>query len=764
MNTQKTIPESKQALFSRILERLNVVKGPDARNEYVAWCPFHPDGQGKPPHQPNLYVNPKKGFICHACGEKGSLMKLAKHLGIEVTPSADEFEATYDYQDEGGRLLFQVVRLPGKDFPCRRPDPNKKGCWIWSMKGVRRVLYRLPELIASPEMVVFMVEGEKDTDRLHREGLLATTNPWGAGNWKEAYSSTLKDRDIVILPDNDDKGEKHAVKVAKSLHKKAKSVKIVELPGLEEHGDVSDWLDSGHPIEDLLALVDKAPVWEPSANEVSPRQSDEQDSDKKETQAACLVRLVLESGAELFHDERQYPYVAIPVPGGRPNISLDSGTFKYWSARLVYEVMGKVPGREAFAAARQVLAGKACFDGAEHRLQVRCARHNDAIWIDMDGCKAIEVTPGRWRIAKNPPVLFRSFAHQRHLPEPVSGGDPWKVLKYMNLKDDGTRLLMMGYLVAALVPEIQVPAMALYGPPDSAKSTMLKIVKRLLDPTMPLLINRLRSIDEFPQHASQNRVLTFDNRSNLTDDFSDALCGAVTGEGFSKRRLYTDEDSVVGQFRNVIGIAGVNLIPTKSDLIDRSIIIGFESIPPDKYVNEDEFWRRFDEDCPEILGGLLDTLSRAMSIQSDLDVGLPRRFGDFVRYGAAAIQVLGRDPADFVAAFERNRSYRDDAAIEASPVAQAVIKFMADITHWQGPAAELLGLLKPIADKLGIDTRQTAWPKIANKLSGELAYVKKALLSRGIVFERGHTSKSRLITLRKIDQRHPEKPKRKAKK
>jgi len=759
MKTGTFRQRNNHSLLSQILRHLKVERGPDDRGEHIAWCCFHPDGQGKPPHRPNLNVS-VRGYYCHACKKGGPLTELAKHLGINIAPSEDGFEATYDYRDKDGHFLYQVVRLPGKDFPCRRPD-GKLG-WIWNMKGVRWVPYRLPELIASPDKMVFIVEGEKDTDRLHEEGLLATTNPGGALKWRSEYSRLLKDRDVAIIPDNDEPGRNHAEKVAKSLHGAAKTVKMVELPGLEEHGDVSDWLDSGHTTKELLAMVENAAEWEPSVDEANARQSGERDSEKKETQAACLVRLVLESGAELFHDERENPYVAIPVPGGRPNISLDSGAFKHWSARLVYEATGKVPGREALAAARQVLAGKACFDGPEHRLHVRCARHNAGIWIDMDGCRAIEVEPGRWRIVTMPPVLFRSFPHQQALPEPVCGGDPWKVLRYLNLNDEGAKLLMMGYLVAAIVPDILIPVLALYGPPDTAKSTMLKIVKRLLDPTVPLLIGRLRSIDEFPQHASQNRVLTFDNRTNLSDDFSDALCGSVTGEGFAKRRLYTDEDSVVGQFRNVIGIAGVNLVPVKSDLLDRSIIVGLDSIPREKYINEEEFWRRFDEDCPLILGGLLDTLAAAMEICRDIDVGLPRRFGDFVRYGATAIKILGRDPSDFVAAFKRNRSYRDDAVIEANPVAQAVVKFMVDKTDWQGPATELLRLLKSVAEKLGIDIRQTAWPKGANKLSGELAYVQKALVSRGIVFERCHTSRARLITLRKIEQGAPAKAKKKA--
>lgn len=48
--------------------------------------------------------------------------------------------ATYDYRDEGGNLLYQVLRYHPKDFRQRRPDGE--GGWSWSVKGVPRVPYR----------------------------------------------------------------------------------------------------------------------------------------------------------------------------------------------------------------------------------------------------------------------------------------------------------------------------------------------------------------------------------------------------------------------------------------------------------------------------------------------------------------------------------------------------------------------------------------------------------------------------------------------
>lgn len=165
----------------------------------------------------------------------------------------------YDYPDEHGELLCQSVRTDPKGFFQRRPDGN--GAWINNLQGVRRVLYRLPELLNAredrPDEWRFVVEGEKDVDRLVSLGLIATTNIGGAGKWAEEYSEVLKGSRVGIIVDNDDPGRKHGRQVAESLSGKAAQVRLIELPGLPPKGDVSDWLDAGGTAEQLIGIVEK---------------------------------------------------------------------------------------------------------------------------------------------------------------------------------------------------------------------------------------------------------------------------------------------------------------------------------------------------------------------------------------------------------------------------------------------------------------------------------------------------------------------------
>jgi putative DNA primase/helicase len=164
------------------------------------------------------------------------------------------------YRDARGKLLHEAVRFDPKDFAQRRPDGA--GGYIWNLDGIERVPYRLPELLAAnPDALNFLPEGEKDVERLAALGLVATTNPEGAGKWRDEYTAVLKGRHVAILPDHDEEGRKHAEKVARALFGEATSVKVVALPGLPEKGDVSDWLDAGNTVEDLLRIVDETPEW-----------------------------------------------------------------------------------------------------------------------------------------------------------------------------------------------------------------------------------------------------------------------------------------------------------------------------------------------------------------------------------------------------------------------------------------------------------------------------------------------------------------------
>lgn len=232
----------------------------DGRNHDTR-CPGHDDRVA------SLSVGPGRNggivMCCQAGCTTESVLDAAGMTWTDVMPPSRSNgpAVTYDYTDEAGTLLYQVCRLDPKDF--RQRKPNGTG-WEWNIKGVRRVLYRLPKLHG--QRVVYIVEGEKDADRLWSIELAATCNAGGAGKWRDDYAEQLRAAGaecIVILPDNDDPGRKHAAEVARSCHAAGLRVKVVPLPDLPNKGDVSYWL-GGHTRDDLIAVVKATPIYDPT--------------------------------------------------------------------------------------------------------------------------------------------------------------------------------------------------------------------------------------------------------------------------------------------------------------------------------------------------------------------------------------------------------------------------------------------------------------------------------------------------------------------
>lgn len=237
-------------------------------NGWGARCPAHDDQRS------SLSVGVgTDGRVLLTCHAGCTADAITGALGIEVKdlfpPSENgngkrQEVATYAYRDEAGDLLFEVVRFAPKDFRQRKPDGN--GGHTWSIKGVRRVPYRLPELREAIEAgrLVFIPEGEQDVHTLVRYDLAATCNAGGAGKWTAELSEHLRGARVVILPDNDDAGRNHAQDVATKLQGIASEVRVVDLPDLPPKGDVSQWLDAGGTVEQLKELVRQAPVWSPA--------------------------------------------------------------------------------------------------------------------------------------------------------------------------------------------------------------------------------------------------------------------------------------------------------------------------------------------------------------------------------------------------------------------------------------------------------------------------------------------------------------------
>ncbi|MBI4643654.1 MAG: hypothetical protein HY743_07980, partial [Deltaproteobacteria bacterium] len=514
-----------------------------------------------------------------------------------------------------------------KSFRQRRPDGA--GGWVWKMTGVKLVPYHLPEIQKAD--TIFICEGEKDADNLIRLGLTATCNPMGAGKWRETYNGHFQGKQVVILPDNDDPGRKHAQDVARNLHGVAGSVKIVELPGLPEKGDVSDWLATEGTREALEKLVGATPEWKPGPE-------DEPAQDEKEQKPAQQdILLSIAATAELFHTPDDECYAQIPVNGHYEVWAIKSRGFKRWLSHEFYKTQRKGPQNDALSSALQVLEARGQFDAPERPVWVRVAEHEGKIYIDLANAawEAIEISSHGWQVVRNPPVCFKRSRAMLPLPYPEKGGSVNDLRPFLNIASDSDFWLMVAYLLAAMRPRGPFPVMVENGEQGAAKTTTARVIIFLIDPSTSPLRSSPREVRDLMIAASNSWVMGYDNLSGVPDWISDALCRLSTGGGFSTRELYTNQEEIIFEATRPIVLNGIEALATRQDLADRSLIFNLPQIPDNARRPEREFWVDFEEARPRILGALLDAVSMGLRNQGRVTLPALPRMADFALWIAA---------------------------------------------------------------------------------------------------------------------------------
>lgn len=233
---------------SSIDDIVRELNGRKSGKGYIARCPAHHD------RNPSLSLNVADGKLlvnCHAGCKQTAVIDALKSLGLWPRKDCERrraIVASYDYTDEAGQLLYQVVRTEPKGFFQRRPDG--RGGWV-NRKGDRQVLYRLHEVLVAP--VVFVVEGEKDANSLRDQGFVATTNAGGANApWFPHYTECLSRSEVILIPDNDVPGRNRVLTIARALLGRARRIVILEL---RDGKDVSEWFERGHSELELVELL-----------------------------------------------------------------------------------------------------------------------------------------------------------------------------------------------------------------------------------------------------------------------------------------------------------------------------------------------------------------------------------------------------------------------------------------------------------------------------------------------------------------------------
>jgi hypothetical protein len=337
---------------------------------------------------------------------------------------------------------------------------------------------------------------------------------------------------------------------------------------------------------------------------------EQQQEEPNESAAQIALGLAGEQCSSLFLDQFGTPYAAIEVDEHIETLPLKSSRFRNWLCKIFYSNSeGKILTSDNVTNVLSVLKARAEFDSHDTRaLNSRVASRSEepnTIFYDLTNknWEYVKITSEGWRIeqsSKITPILFNRRASQQPQVYPAPASDDMYdtddifhiFMKLVNVKGEDNKLLLKCYIISLFYPDIPKPVLMLHGEQGSAKSTLQELIRVLVDPSSILTLTFPRDINELVQKLSHNYVAYFDNVSSIPDWISDQLCRAVTGSGFSKRELYTDDEDIIYNFKRCIGFNGINLGATKADLLDRGLIIELERIAKANQRRIEEIWAK----------------------------------------------------------------------------------------------------------------------------------------------------------------------------
>jgi hypothetical protein len=586
---------------------------------------------------------------------------------------------------------------------------------------------------------LFITEGIKKGDAAVSHGLCCIALI-GVSNWRGSDDGNavaelpdweavpLKRADgsprIIYICFDSDVLQKREVRIAlrrlkRFLTRRGADVRIIYLPaqnGGAKQG-MDDFFAAGHTVDELLTYARTG-------------LQGIEDDERKPSQASRLVDLA--GAVSFFRTPDGKAFVSLPVGEHVENVAMKSGVFRDWLVREFRRAEGASPGSQAVQDALSDLWGKARFDSEEHEIHTRIAAHGDAIYLDLCNAnwRAVRITRDGWRVVEGRelPVKFRRARGMLALPEPALGGELTDLRQFINVRPEDW-VLVAGWLVAAFRPGRPFPVLVLHGEQGSAKSTTARILRSLLDPNKASLRSAPRDERDLMIAATNGWVICLNNLSSIKPWLSDALCCLSTGGGFATREVHSDDEEVLFDAMRPVMMNGIEELVTRGDLLERSLIVHLLAITDETRREEEELDRAFDGIRPFILGALLDAVSTALRNLEQVRLERRPRMADFARWCIAAEPALGCEAGAFMRAYASNRSNAHELALEASPIAGALVSFAEREEQWTGTAGELL---EELIRQTPEERSREGWPKSPKHFGGILKRLAPNLRAVGV--------------------------------
>ena len=458
---------------------------------------------------------------------------------------------------------------------------------------------------------------------------------------------------------------------------------------------------------------------------------------------------------ELFKDQDGNPYATIKINKHHENWPIRSRAFENFITKQIYEASDKPPTKEKVNSFKSIYSAKALFEGRTYEVYLRCAKIEEEIFIDIadDEWRCIKINKEGIEILDTSPIKFRRFRHMKPLEFDLNANikDIELLWKYVPVTEED-KIILRPHVALLFIPDIPYAIIIFYGPQGSGKSMSLKFIRVLVDPSSLKILSLAKDKTELVQQVSHHYLPFFDNVTRISKQYSDFFCRVVTGEGFSKRELYTDDEDIIYNIIRRLAFNGINIAGEEPDFLDRSVITHLERIEKKNRKREKALLKEFEKDKQLITGALLKIVQGSLEKFEDVEKeikSLPR-MADYAIWCETASQVIGEKPGVYLHKYLTKIESLNKDAIEANPIGWVILEFINDHQEWRGSPTHLLNELEKKAIELKININQKLWPRAPQSLTRRINEIKTNLEDEGIAVNTDErTREGRFITIKK---------------
>lgn len=469
-----------------------------------------------------------------------------------------------------------------------------------------------------------------------------------------------------------------------------------------------------------------------------------------------FVKTKIKKCIVLKNDSSQI-FALIENNGHIESLDLSSKKAESWLRYSYYDQTGNNHGKDAYTLALLLIKSEAMHgDTPRETTFTRIAMVDDILYYDLTtpDWTALKITKDSVKVVPldlSSPVFVRTQSQISQIMPVFDGKNALNDLMILLRIRLGERHIFKIHLISMFLEGFPIPIMSIVGEHGSIKSTISKSVKRIVDPSGAMTISMSGKTEDLVLSFHNRYCVCFDNVSKLVQITSDILCKAITGDGNAKRKLYTDSDEIIYDYKRKIILNGISPNLEFPDLVDRNITYITEKVSENERITEEEFDKKFNDLLPSILGQIFQTLSNAMNLYDSVKKEIKQlpRMADFAIWGECISRTLGYDSLSFLNQYkEKIKSHSIDTN-ESYPIISIVEDMLKDKDHYEDTLQKFYKTIKICAELEGIDinSRHVNFPKASNKIREHITRLKQNFRTIGLEID--------IAPYAKRDERYP---------